>query len=68
MLFSLLIKVKMPIVVGILTFMSRKKSCSVELRMKKSVITSLPFVFIPRWKGTVARLSVMLQQLSEIIG
>ena len=32
--FFLLINVKMPIVVGILTFMSRKISCSTELSMK----------------------------------
>ena len=31
----LLINVKMPTVAGILTFMSRKISCSVELSMKK---------------------------------
>ena len=31
---SLLINVKMPIIVGILTFMGRKKSCSAELTMK----------------------------------
>ena len=34
-LFLPLINVKMPTVVGILTFISRKKSCSVELSMKK---------------------------------
>ena len=31
----LLINVKMPTIVGILTFMNRKKSCSAELSMKK---------------------------------
>ena len=35
MLFFPLINVKMPTIVGILTFMSRKSSCSVELSMKK---------------------------------
>ena len=35
MLFFLLINVKMPTIVSILTFMSRKFSCSVELSMKK---------------------------------
>ena len=35
-----LINVKMPTIVGILTFMSRKILRSVELRMKKSFITS----------------------------
>ena len=35
MLFFPLINIKMPTIVGILTFMSRKKSCSVELSMKK---------------------------------
>ena len=35
MLFSPLINVKIQAIVGILTFMSRKKSCSVELNMKK---------------------------------
>ena len=35
MLFFLLINVKMPTIVGILTFMSRKISCSTELSMKK---------------------------------
>ena len=35
MLFSLLINVKMPTNVGILTFRGRKNSCSVELSMKK---------------------------------
>ena len=34
MLFFLLIDVKMPTIVGILTLMSRKKSCSAELSMK----------------------------------
>ena len=34
MLFFLSINVKMPTTVGILTFMSRKISCSVELSMK----------------------------------
>ena len=34
-LFFLLLNVKMPIIVGILTFMSRKNSCSVELSRKK---------------------------------
>ena len=35
MLFFPLINVKMPTIVGILTFMSRKISCLVELSMKK---------------------------------
>ena len=35
MLFFLPINVKMPTIVGILTFMSRKHSCSVEQSMKK---------------------------------
>ena len=35
MLFFPLINVKMPTIVGILTFMGRKISCSVELSMKK---------------------------------
>ena len=35
MIFSLLINVKMPTSVGILTLMSRKNSCSIELSMKK---------------------------------
>ena len=34
MLFFLLINVKMRTIVGILTFMSRKSSCSVELSMQ----------------------------------
>ena len=34
-LFFLLINVKMPTFVGILTFMSRENLCSVELSMKK---------------------------------
>ena len=34
MLFFLLINVRMPTIVGILTFMSEKKSCSAELSMK----------------------------------
>ena len=46
MLFFLLINVKMPTIVGILTFMSRKNSCSVELNMKKSFITSGPGIII----------------------
>ena len=33
MLLFLLINVKMPTIIGILTFMSRKKSCSAELSM-----------------------------------
>ena len=40
MLFFLLINVEIPVIVGILTFMSRKAgkiSCSVELSMKKVV-------------------------------
>ena len=44
-LFFPLINVKMPTIVGILTFMSMKKSCSVELSMKKSFITSGTVVF-----------------------
>ena len=35
MLFFVLINVKMPTIVGILTFMSGKSSCSAELSMKK---------------------------------
>ena len=40
----LLINVKIPTTIGILTCMSRKKiiSCSAELSMKKSFITSGP--------------------------
>ena len=45
MLFFPLINVKMPTIVGILTFMSRKISYSVELSMKKSFITSGPDLF-----------------------
>ena len=41
-LFFLLINVKMPTTVGILTFMSRKISCSAELSTKKSFITLGP--------------------------
>ena len=36
----MLINVKMPTIVGILTFMSRIISCSVELSIKISFITS----------------------------
>ena len=42
MLFFLLINLKMPTIVGILIFMSRKISCSNELSRKKSFITSGP--------------------------
>ena len=45
MLFFLLINVKMPTIVGILTYMSRKISCSakhVEKACGKSFITSRP--------------------------
>ena len=35
MLFFLFINVKMPTIVVIVTFMGRKKSCSVELSMEK---------------------------------
>ena len=42
MVFFPLINVKMPTIVGILTFMSRKNSCSVELSMKKVFITTGP--------------------------
>ena len=45
MLLFLLINVKMPTVVGILTFMSRKISSSAELSMKIIFITSGPFFF-----------------------
>ena len=38
--FSMLINVKMPTIVGILTFMSRIISCSSQLSMEKSFITS----------------------------
>ena len=38
MLFFLLVNVKMPTIVGIVTFTSRKKSCSVELSMKKDFL------------------------------
>ena len=34
-LFFLLMNVKMPTIVGILTFMSRKSSCSAEMSMEK---------------------------------
>ena len=42
MLFFPLINVKLRTFVGILTFMSRKNLCSVELSMKKRFITSGP--------------------------
>ena len=38
MLLFPLINVKMPTIVGILTFMSRKKTCSIELSMKKVLL------------------------------
>ena len=41
-LFFSLINVKMPTLVGILTFMSRQNSYSVELSMEKVFITSGP--------------------------
>ena len=44
MLFLLLINVKMPTFVGILTFMSRKNSCSIE--HKKHFITSGPVCWV----------------------
>ena len=37
---SLLINMKMPTIVGIFIFIAEKFSCSAELRMKKSYITS----------------------------
>ena len=40
--FIMLINVKMPTIVGILTFMSRIFSCSAELSMKKVFINSGP--------------------------
>ena len=42
MLIFLPMKVEIPIVVGISTCMSRKISCSAELSMEKSFITSGP--------------------------
>ena len=42
MLFFLLRNVKMPTVIGILTFMSRKISCLAELSMEKVFLTSGP--------------------------
>ena len=45
MLFFLLIKVEMPTIVGISTFMSREFSCSAELSMKFFFITSGPDFF-----------------------
>ena len=45
MLFFLLINVKMPTIVGILTFMSMKNFMLNELSMKKSFITSGPDLF-----------------------
>ena len=36
MLFFVIIKVEMPIIVGILTLMSMKNPCSAELSMKKN--------------------------------
>ena len=50
MLFFPLINVKMPTIVGILTFMSRKILCSVELSMKKSFITSGPGLALDKKK------------------
>ena len=40
----MLINVKMPTIVDILTFMSRINSCSAELSIQKSIITSGPCV------------------------
>ena len=46
MLFFLLINVKMPTIVGILTFMSRKKiSCSIDMSMNFFFITSGPDLY-----------------------
>ena len=45
-LFFLLINVKMPTVVGILTFMSRKKSCSAELNMENFITSGPGFRFL----------------------
>ena len=42
MLFFLLRNIEMPTYVGILTFMSRKISCSAELSMNSFFITSVP--------------------------
>ena len=41
MLFFLLMNVKMPTIVGILTFMSRKILCSAELSMKFFITSGL---------------------------
>ena len=41
--FFLLINIEMPTIVGILTFMSRKNSCSAECSTKKSFITLGPY-------------------------
>ena len=62
MLFFMLMNVKMPIIVGILTFMSRKIPCSVELSMKKSFIKF--YVFID--SGHVEQLSMLLRWILVI--
>ena len=58
MLFFPLINVKMPTIVGILTFMSRKISCSVESSMK-SFITSGP--------GMPVRSSMLFMQIQILV-
>ena len=46
MLVFLLINVKMPITVGILTFLSRKISCSAELNMKFFTTSGPVYLFL----------------------
>ena len=57
MLFFPLINVKMPTIVGILTFMSRKKSCSVELSMEN--------VLLPRGPASVCPCRCHYQKLFD---
>ena len=63
--FFLLINVKMPTVVGILTFMGRKKSCSVELSMKK-VLEPLDLVLEHRMEHGNEHM-ILLQHLLELL-
>ena len=48
MLFSPLINVKMPRIVGILTFMSRKNFMLIYVEHEKKIITSVMVVFLPK--------------------
>ena len=63
--FTMLINVKMPTTVGILTFMSRIISCSAELSIKEGFITSEPIHF--HFKGCLVVFNIFIQFCKQTV-